>query len=89
VDVDAAHITSLLQAKPLQEYQVGGDKHANLLVHRITPAVAKDAEYIEWASRFDEKTEVRALLITMLKLLMLFFPRHSTSSRSPTTWMMR
>jgi hypothetical protein len=62
VDVDSVHITSLLQAKPLQEYQVGGDKHANLVVHRISAAVAADAGYIEWASQFDEKTEVSRYL---------------------------
>lgn len=58
VDVDATHITSLLQAKALQKYHIGGNKHANLVVHRITAAVAGDAEYIRWASQFDEKTEV-------------------------------
>ena len=58
LDVDAAHVDSLLQASSLQEYQVGGNKRANLVVHRITAAVARDPRYIGWASLFDEKIEV-------------------------------
>lgn len=53
------HIASLVEAPELREYQTGGDKHANLVVHRVTAAVTQDSRYIEWANKFDEKTEVR------------------------------
>lgn len=59
IDVDVQHITSLVEAPVLREYQIGGDKHANLVVHRVTTAVTRDPRYVEWASKFDEKTEVR------------------------------
>lgn len=58
IDVDAQHVTSLVESPVLREYQIGGDKHANLVVHRVTTAVTRDPRYVEWASKFDEKTEV-------------------------------
>lgn len=89
LDVDVRHIDSLLQAQALRAYQVGGEKHANLVVHRISAAVARDAKYIEWASRFDEKTEVGCYSIGYDYESANVVSRYSNSLRLPMTSMTR
>lgn len=56
------HIESMMAAPTLREYQIGGDKHANLVVHRVTQAVIADPRYVEWAEQFPEQTEVSTAL---------------------------
>lgn len=53
----------MIAAPTLREYQIGGDKRANLVVHRVTQAVVADPRYAEWAEQFPEKTEVCAIFI--------------------------
>ncbi|KAJ9120156.1 hypothetical protein QFC22_003055 [Naganishia vaughanmartiniae] len=57
LDVDVGHIESMIAAPALREYQTGGDKHANLIVHRVTLAVIADPRYVEWSEQFPKKTE--------------------------------
>lgn len=61
---------------------MGGDKHANLVVHRVTAAVTRDSRYVEWASKFDEKTEVRTIARSIYSTLPCFLVRYSKSSPS-------